>query len=197
VTIDMTTIAAMVRRHGVVIDESRVSAVVEDALAHLLTPPHAAALSESDRAALAEGGLQLEAGERDYAMAVEHTVGQYTALIADSVPLAVVAERMGVTRPRVQQMLSKGELWGIRVEGRWLLPLAQFDANGRPFSGLPAVLSALHANDRHPLTVLAFLLAPQPELLVDGVARTPLEWLAYGGRVDEVLPLVVGIDLLG
>ncbi len=196
-TIDMTTIAGMVRRHGVDIDDGRVSEAVEDALAHLLTPPYAAALSESDRSALMEGGLEFAAGEREYASAVERTVGQYAALIANSIPVALAATHMGVTRPRIQQMLTKGELWGIRVDGRWLLPLAQFAPNGRPHPGLPEVLGALHANDRHPLSVLAFLTAPQPELVVEGAARAPLEWLAYGGRADEVLPLVVGIDLLG
>jgi hypothetical protein len=196
-TIDMTTIAGMVRRHGVDVDDRRVAEAVEDALAHLLTPPYAVALSGSDRAALMEGGLEFAAGERDYAAAVERTVGQYAALIANSIPVALAATRMGVTRPRVQQMLTKGELWGIRVEGRWLLPLAQFASNGRPLPGLPEVLSALRANGRHPLTVLAFLTAPQPELVVDGAARAPLEWLADGGRADDVLPLVVGIDVVG
>ncbi|MEP7020129.1 MAG: hypothetical protein ABI808_05725 [Pseudonocardiales bacterium] len=191
-----TTIAGMLRRHGVAADEERIAAAIEAAFSDLLTPPYAADLSDVDRAALAEGGLDFSVSDDEYVASVERATGQYAALIATAIPVTDTAARLHVTRARAQQMITKGELWAIRVDGRWQLPAMQFDQDGR-IPGLPGVLAAMRANSRHPLIVRAFLTTRQPELHVDDEPGTPIDWLAHGGDPESVLALAAGLDILG
>ncbi len=55
--------------------------------------------------------------------------GQFIALLATAVPIAEAAERIGVKRARLQQMVSAREVWAVRRATRWALPAIQFDGN--------------------------------------------------------------------
>lgn len=196
-TIDAAGIAIVLRRGGIDVREAGIAEAFERAFAGVLTPPAGAALTAHDLAALTEGGFEFAAGESDYARAVERSTGQYAALLATAVPLAAAAGLLHVTRARAQQLVSAGDLWAVRVDGRWLLPAVQFTGGDRT-PGLPAVLQGMRANDRHPLTVLAFLTAPQPEFELDsGIPLSALEWLRRGGNPADAIALAESLDRLG
>ena len=189
------TVAGALRQYGVNLTEADLAAAVERNFSSLVTWRRAAALSAAEIDILSDGGLDFAGSDGAYTRATADAVGAYTALVADSVSAVAAAQQLGVTRPRVQQLLGRGELWGIKVGARWLLPQLQFTADGRALPGLGPMLRALHANERHPLQVSAFLTTAQPELELDDRALTPIEWLAAGGSVETVRALAEGVDI--
>jgi excisionase family DNA binding protein len=58
------------------------------------------------------------------------------------VTLAQVAERLGVPRTRVSQMIKQGQLLGVREGDRWLVPAAFLGAEG-VVKGLPGTIQVL------------------------------------------------------
>ena len=190
------TVAGVLRDSGFGISEDAVARAFAHAFASDLIVPGSAALSAGAQEALRAGGMLLDGNDQPYEKAVEQTAAEFASLVAASLPLATVAAQMNVSRVRAQQLLSRGELWGIRVDRKWRLPRLQFGTDGRPVPGLAALLAELGANDRHPMTVLGFLTSPQPELDLDGSPRSPLQWLALGGSVTPILDLVEDFDVL-
>ncbi len=191
------TVAGALRSYGVALDEGHIVRALAATFAATLTPPFAAGLSLAEHEALLAGGVNVEAYPGAYEAAVEVSIGAYAALLANSIALTAAATRMHVSRARVQQMVSRGELWAIQFDRKWLLPLVQFGADGRPVRGLSVVLTRMNANTRHPLAVLGFLTTAQPEFPVDDVPLSALDWLARGGAVDAVEGLAGSFDVLG
>lgn len=91
----------------------------------------------------------------------------------------VVAKRLGVPAPVVDQLRAGGRLLAVPDTHGYVYPAWQFEGRGL-LSGLHAVMHALEA--RGPAAQLTFLLTAQPEL--DG--QRPLDLLRQGG-VDAVL----------
>jgi hypothetical protein len=58
------------------------------------------------------------------------------------VSLAQVAERLGVPRTRVSQMIKQGQILGVREDDRWVVPAA-FLTTGGVVKGLPGTIQVL------------------------------------------------------
>lgn len=147
--------------------------------------------SESDEAALREGGLDLDARRPDEPSAGAVTAAEMTALLIDSIAVSETARRMGVNQSRVRQMLGGRSLFGIKGERGWQVPLFQF-AGDRPIPGVSAVLRAM-PEDLHPVEVWAWLSSPEPDLEVRGRAVSPLAWLRSGGSPEPVARLATDL----
>lgn len=108
--------------------------------------------------------------------------------------VADVADLLGVDPTRVRQRLRARTLYGLRGDGRiWRLPRFQFDDSGHEVPHLGQVLRVLPP-DLHPRAVEGFLASPKAELMADGEARTPRDWLLSGGPVDPVLALATSLS---
>jgi hypothetical protein len=147
--------------------------------------------SESDEAALREGGLDLDARRPDEPSAGAVTAAEMTALLVDSIAVSETARRMGVNQSRIRQMLGERSLFGIKGERGWQVPLFQF-AGDRPIPGVAAVLRAM-PEDLHPVEVWVWLSSPEPDLNVRGRAVSPLAWLRSGGSPEPVARLATDL----
>jgi hypothetical protein len=188
------SIANVLAGHGVAVDEGQLADDVEAALGRYLSASGVAPLSDAETAVLSEGGLDF-ASTGAYDRAARRAAADFVTLLATAAGVEEAARKIGRTRPRVQQMISAGELWAVRdVRGRWRLPALQF-LDGDPvrvLPGLAQVLRALPANT-HPLEVAAFLTTPQPELELGGTTVSPREWLASGGEPAQVAAIATGL----
>lgn len=120
-------------------------------------------------------------------------VGWQLRTLVQSYDVTQVAARLGVDPTRVRQRLRAGTLLGLRAGGRaWRLPRFQFDAHGRDLPHLGLVLAALPA-DAHWRSVEGFFERPKPELIADGEASSPREWLLGGGPAEPVVALAAAL----
>jgi hypothetical protein len=185
-----TTIAGVLARRGLATDEGDLARALERAIGRYLSAPGSAPLPRKTRAALAAGGLDLEATGA-YATAAARTAADYTALVATALSVPEAAARLGVDTSRVRHRIAARELWSVKSAGRHRLPLLQFGDDGL-VPGLPDVLRAL-PDDLHPLEVAGFLTARRPELRLRGGALCPVDWLSRGGAPAEVVALAEGV----
>ena len=65
--------------------------------------------------------------------------GAWRDIFADALDVKAAAERLGVSRAAIDEMVRCGELVAVRMGGVWLLPAWQFSADGV----LPGVRSVL------------------------------------------------------
>ncbi|GAA4888723.1 Rv2175c family DNA-binding protein [Actinomycetospora straminea] len=79
------------------------------------------------------------------------------------VTLAQVAERLGVPRTRVSQMIKQGQLLGIREDDRWLVPAAFLVADG-VVKGLPGTIQVLRDGGYADGEILRWLFADDESL---------------------------------
>lgn len=98
-----------------------------------------------------------------------------------------VAELLQVDRTRISQRVGERSLYAVHDDsGRWF-PRWQFDGT-RTLPHLKAVLAELNP-ELHPLTVAHWFTTPHAELLVDGEATSPRDWLLSGGGAQLVAQL--------
>lgn len=107
------------------------------------------------------------------------TVRAASALRARALTVTEAAVRLRVTPGRVRQRLAAGTLAGFHTANGWRLPDVLFAGDGE-LPGLAAVLAALPA-DVHPVALETFLIRVHPDLVVEGTAVSPQEWLLGGG----------------
>lgn len=190
------TIAGVLARRGVTVDEGELAQALDAGLGRYLTASGTAALSDAERQLLRAGGLDVDASadeRRDYAHAATRTAADYASLMATSLTVSQVAARLGVDDSRVRHRIGSGELWALHGPSRRrMLPLAQFGPDGAVVPGLAEVRRAL-PGDLHPLEVQGFLTSPRPELRLRARDLSPVEWLARGGAVDAVTELAAGV----
>jgi hypothetical protein len=117
-------------------------------------------------------------------------------LLADALPVADVARRLGIDPSRVRHRLARRQLIGIRRPDGWLLPAYQFGADGRLLPGIDRVASAIMATGSHPVAIARFLSTATAELTIGRRRHTPREWLESGGDPAAVVALARGLDLL-
>lgn len=146
----------------------------------------ASGLSSHDAALLDAGGapespVALAAAAADRQARMRELVE--TALTVDQ-----AAERLGVSTSRIRQRAGDRSLWSIKRAHRLLLPSIQFTASGQ-VPGLDAVLAAL-PEDVHPLSVLGLLTTPQPDLRLENVEVSIIEWLEASGEAKQALDVV-------
>ncbi len=112
-------------------------------------------------------------------------------MLASSLTAVRVGIRLGVKNSRVRQRLGEGTLYGIKVDGKWRIPLFQFE-DGAEVPGLAKVLKVIDRSV-NPLTLRRWLVSPNPDLEIDDRTVTPLEWLKSGGNVRTVVELATDL----
>lgn len=104
-------------------------------------------------------------------------------LLADALPVAEVADLLGVGRQTPHDRRSTGSMLAIKDRGQWRYPAWQFDPDGADgvIDGLPEVLRAL-TGARTEIARARWFTTPKPLL----AGRTPVQALR-DGDVDEVI----------
>jgi hypothetical protein len=157
-----------------------------------LYAPSSGELTPSELALLKQAGVDVaEHPDREDPMIAYAT--EFGAILATSLSAAQAAKRLrGVTAVRVRQMIREGTLYGIRIEGRWKIPIFQFEDEGLvPNIGavnavLPRTLDAV--------SVLRWYTTPDPELETPaGEVLSPLDWLKAG--MDPASAVNIARDL--
>ena len=87
------------------------------------------------------------------------------------VALAQAAERLGVPRTRISQMIKQGQLLGVREDDRWVVPAA-FLAGAGVVKGLPGTIQVLRDGGYADPEILRWLFADD-----DSLPGTPIEAL--------------------
>lgn len=188
--------AETLARAGIELSPEEFARVVAEVVAHLPALDHAATpgLTAEQRAALARAGATLAPYPPDRrARSIAADRADEAALVAASAPPDELARRLGVDRSRVYHRLRAGRLYRFRgTDGRWRVPLFQFarDADGRlvEVPGLGRLLGGLDPAF-HPLTVRDWATTPDPDLVLDGQAVSPRDWLLHGGDPAAIVPL--------
>lgn len=144
-----------------------------------LYAPSSGELTPSELALLEKAGVDVdEHPDREDLMMAYAT--EFAAILATSLSAAETAKRLrGVTAVRVRQMIREGALYAIRIEGRWKIPVFQFDDEGL-VPNIGQVNTAL-SKSLDAVSVLRWYTTPDPELEIPGRdALSPLEWLKAG-----------------
>ncbi len=113
---------------------------------------------------------------------------EYAAILATSMTPVEVANRLGVTPVRVRQMIRQRSLYAIRINGRWHVPVFQFDGNAL-IPNIGQVIESLAGLD--PVSMMRWCTTADPEL-EDGSGNrmTPLEWLKTGRDARTVIKIL-------
>lgn len=178
VTIALETVLA---RAGLRVRPEEFLALVVDAARQLspTTADPAEYFTPDQRAALTDVGLDLGAQRPGESDARAKAVVARAVLRDSALTVTQAAGRLGVDTSRVRHRLAAGRLAGWKDRGGWRLPAWQFAGDGA-LPGLATVLAAV-TDDQPALTVAAFMTSRQADLVVDGEAATPREWLLAGG----------------
>lgn len=99
-----------------------------------------------------------------------------------------VAEKLGMIPANVRRAVAEGAIYSVKPTpgSHHRYPAWQF-INGRPLPGMREVITAL-PDDYHPLEVKDFMTEP-----VDALRdMSPVQWLAEGGAIDDVVTLAQG-----
>src|SRR3954468_5512359 len=177
----MATVVEVLSRAGVRVSEAEFARLVADALRELAPAADdpRAVLGDDVAAALDAVGADLRPRGRREADPRAGAAAATAAVLADTLTVAEVAQRLRGAASRVRHRLAARTLLGIRRTDGWRLPTWQFGADGLPLPGLERVLRAMPA--AHPVVVARFFSAPQPELVLDRRPVSPRAWLAGGG----------------
>lgn len=185
----MSSALTVLSEHGIEITEDELGDLVRDAIDDVPTL-RSVGLPADEATIYDAAGLSEDAGA--YRRQLAERVAQYVTLLAQSVTVAEAAARLGVTRARVQQMISARELWALRDhKDRWALPRIQFTDEAL-LPGWTVVARVIPA-DAHPLEILGLLSTAQPELDIAGTATTIPDWLRSGGDEHEPVRLMTGL----
>ena len=136
-------------------------------------------LTPSELALLDRAGVDGEEyPDREDPMTVYAT--EFGAILATSLSAIRAGERLGgVTAVRVRQMIRERALYALRLEGRWKIPIFQFQTEGL----VPniAVVNQALPRTLDPVSVLRWYTRPDPELeSAGGDVLSPLDWLRAG-----------------
>lgn len=149
-------------------------------------------LTPSELALLDRVGVDVEEHPgREDPMMVYAT--EFGAILATSLSATQAGERVGgVTAVRVRQMIRERTLYALRLEGRWRIPIFQFQDEGL----VPNIVVVNPALPRtlDPVSVLRWYTRPDPELeSVGGDVLSPLDWLRAG--LDPASVVEIARDL--
>lgn len=149
---------------------------------------------ERQRAALRRVGATLAPLRASDLGPVAGLAAAHAELVRRSLTVADVAERLRVDTSRVRQRIYARSLYAFKHRGAWRIPAFQLRRRAL-VPGLGPVVGALSPT-LHPVAVSRWFTAPNPDLVVDGTAVSPVEWLAGGGVTDPVAALAGSIDQL-
>ncbi len=180
---DRDALSRAARAHGLDLDPDTLLAIVHTAFAprQVMTADERSFLIESGAPADSyDPTRQAEARARLSALAAETA-----AAAAERLTTSAVADRLGISESRVRQLAADADLYAIQdaVRGRLAFPAWQFIGDQR-LRGLRQVLPALPLT-MHPLSLEGWMTTSKEEL----DDRTPVEWLARGGSIEEVVRL--------
>ena len=153
--------------------------------------PGAAALSAQQAHLLDAAGFTDDPDA--YAAAAADVTAETARLYSTAYTAAEVRDGLGVSDSRIRQRRLARTLWALDDGHIWVYPAIQFQSGRRRLTlvrGLDEVLPTLLARDAHPTAVLGFLLAPQPQLRIDGEPTSVRDWLVRGEPVEPVLALI-------
>ena len=119
------------------------------------------------------------------------SAARLASLTATALPVAAVAERLGLDASSVRRRLAAHTLFGVMVDGAWRLPLFQFTDDGAAVVPGFAALAPLLA-ELHPLDVFNWFTTPHVDLVLgeEDERLSPRDWLLSGGLVEDLLPLI-------
>jgi hypothetical protein len=107
--------------------------------------------------------------------------------VATSLSPAEVAKRLNITPARVRQLIREHALFAIRIDGRWHVPVFQFDGDALVpnISRVNARVATLNA-----VSVMRWYTTEDPELEdSNGRILTPLEWLKTGHHAETLIAI--------
>lgn len=150
-----------------------------ESMRRTLYAPSSGELTASELALLEQSGIDVaEHPGREDPMLTYAT--EFGAILATSLTAAQAAKRLrGVTPVRIRQMIREGSLYAIRVEGRWKIPIFQFENEGVvPNIGL---VNAVLPRTLDAVSILRWYTSTDPELeMPSGELLSPLMWLKAG-----------------
>lgn len=201
VKIDEPTVAYL-HTHGIRVAPSTLDEMVREAVARLqrtlYRPDPRPDLTESEAAALRQGGFVLEPTELGAEDPLVQTAAEFAALLKESLPTAAAAERLGVDPSRIRQRLTSEppSLYGIRLESGWVIPQFQFEGDA-PLPGLADVVSGLDP-ELHPVSVYRWFTLPCSDLVLEREGEeprrlSPRDWLRLGLPVQPVAELAANL----
>jgi hypothetical protein len=193
----MVALTDVLTRNQLRVSEARFVELVEQSLVEFGGPTiddPAQVLGAAEVAALQAVGADLSPRRPREVDPRAPAVAAYVALLADSLTVTQVAERLGIHPSRVRHRLASHQLIGVKQPNGWLLPAYQFGADGQLLPGISRVAASLAGS--HPVVVARFLATPQPELVVARRRLTPRAWLEGGGDPSRIIGLARTLDLV-
>jgi excisionase family DNA binding protein len=157
---------------------ARFGPLVDDPRAHLTT---------AEAATLTAVGADVSPRRDDEPDERAAAAVEAATVVATALTVRDAAARLGVDPSRVRHRLAEGRLTGLRRGGGWRLPAWQFTGDDT-LPGLGAVIPAI-PDDLPAAVVAAFFLTADPDLEINGRARSPRDWLAAGGDPARVTEL--------
>ena len=145
-------------------------------------------LTLSELALLDQAGVDVEE-HPNYEDPMTAYATEFGTLLTTSLSAAQTGERLGgITAARVRQMIRERSLYALRLEGRWKIPIFQFQDEGL----VPniVIVNPIPPPTLDPVSVLRWYTHPDPELEVSGGdTLSPLDWLRAGMNPAPVVEL--------
>lgn len=182
----MAELMALLQDRGYELDETCLVRALDALLPRRAEP--SASLSEQESEYLERFSGLVAASEEQKAELDARRVAALTAEVAQSLDRLAVASLLGISPSRVSHRQAEGALYAFSAgPGRTLYPNWQF-AGGTVLPHLPEVVSNLRPGT--PAAVVRrFMTTPDPDLVVEGAALSPRDWLLAGGEAAAVTDL--------
>ena len=192
----MATLMKTLERFGIETTAAELEQMVTEAVEELLAewrplePRTNFSLIEVEE--LRDGGLILEPLHYGKDDPVLKSATQYEVVLATSLSVGRVAELLGVDPSRIRHRLAERSIYGIRLRSGWRIPVFQFEG-GQLLPGIDLVLPSL-PEDMHPLEMVGWFTTPNPDLVMDGEAVSPRDWLHLGKNPKTLARLAASLD---
>ncbi len=192
-----TETRAFLHAHGLDVSPTDLPPMVETAIreimATLFPEDILSDLPQAELEVLERGGFDTRPRRLRRKDPLARTIAGYAALLETGLTTREASERLGVNQSRIRQKLTSKppSLYGIRIEGKWRLPLFQFTLKGI-VPGIELAIANLDS-ELHPLAVYRWFTIPNPDLQVDEEPLSPLDWLRSGNDPEVVARLAADI----
>ncbi len=175
--------------------EQLINEAIERVVPSIRPVDGSADLTPAETQTLERGGLRLSPPAQTVRRALTTSAAEYAALVATGYSTAGAAELLGIDPSRVRHRLAAHSLYGLKSADGWRLPRFQFDGD-QTLPGLERVLPRLERT-LHPVSVVRWMLSPDPDLELDGRPASPRDWLLSGGDPVPVAELASALGQAG
>jgi hypothetical protein len=141
--------------------------------------------------AMSEPHFSLAIAAIDEGVLADRIAAVVATTVRESTTADAVASMLGVSLSTVSRRKSKGQLYAFRYAGIWRFASWQFTDEG-VIPGVSEIVDSV-ADQFHPATVRAVMLAPRPTLNAKGRLERPRDFLLRGGDVCRVLEIFAGM----